>query len=309
MQPIRSLFTSLVLLSTIAAQSDGMPVDPITQIRRVYTDLLAQREKDDKEIDAVVEKAKAAASEDRVALMKKADKMRRDAKKATEEFFAAFKRVDWKKLDQEEDAPLLREGLTDAISDYSDPERAVLACRTFLSSFPDDGATIYLRSKFLPVALIVCDQPDEAVKTLREALPAMRDHEPPINQSHITNTMMLLGDLLSVRGDVEGAKKIFEEMEKSGDRAGADWGALRLKAVGQPAPEIASEQWVGGDARTLESLKGKVVMLGFFASHSSSMIRPSPQSEVHAPPPSAPGSTSCRCRRRPCLPAPKAHCP
>jgi thiol-disulfide isomerase/thioredoxin len=75
--------------------------------------------------------------------------------------------------------------------------------------------------------------------------------------------------------ETEYAEKIFALIQATGsavekrmanaDRVQIRDLAVQVKLVGQPAPEIAVAQWIGGDPVSLADLRGQVVLLEFWA--------------------------------------------
>jgi thiol-disulfide isomerase/thioredoxin len=78
-----------------------------------------------------------------------------------------------------------------------------------------------------------------------------------------------LAEIELQKRNVEAAKKILQEGLKTftGEKdAKSLQSALRqLEFIGRPAPAIAAEHWLNGDPLRLDSLKGKVVIIDFWA--------------------------------------------
>ncbi len=83
---------------------------------------------------------------------------------------------------------------------------------------------------------------------------------------------MMYENLASVskeRGDIANSIKILEEaltkMENPRAKSSIEGALKQIKLLNQPAPEIEAELWANSDALTLASLKGKVVLVDFWA--------------------------------------------
>jgi thiol-disulfide isomerase/thioredoxin len=71
----------------------------------------------------------------------------------------------------------------------------------------------------------------------------------------------------SVESDDVNFNRIRENFAKNAERMSKSIESARalVKMIGQPAPAIDPMEWVNGEPETLESLKGKVVLLDFWA--------------------------------------------
>jgi thiol-disulfide isomerase/thioredoxin len=81
--------------------------------------------------------------------------------------------------------------------------------------------------------------------------------------------VMNLANLEMKQRKIDQAKKILQDgLKVVTDPAGTKWlrSALRqLEFIGKPAPAIAAESWLNTDPLTLDALKGKVVIIDFWA--------------------------------------------
>jgi thiol-disulfide isomerase/thioredoxin len=71
----------------------------------------------------------------------------------------------------------------------------------------------------------------------------------------------------TIESDDANLNRIRENFAKNAERMSKSIESARalLKMIGQPAPAIDPMEWVNGEPETLESLKGKVVLLDFWA--------------------------------------------
>ena len=126
---------------------------------------------------------------------------------------------------------------------------------------------------------------DRAVATLEAALDEARQDEEHGYKTRFVLAMMLPQYHLS-NGSISQALQLLEtEVAFAGERLKAvkatgtteqkqyanrvfvelrDY-RTRLKLLGQPAPEISVKEWISGEPATLQSLRGQVVLLEFWA--------------------------------------------
>jgi len=71
----------------------------------------------------------------------------------------------------------------------------------------------------------------------------------------------------TIESDDANLNRIRENFAKNAERMSKSIASARalLRMIGQPAPAIDPMEWVNGEPETLESLKGKVVLLDFWA--------------------------------------------
>jgi thiol-disulfide isomerase/thioredoxin len=74
-----------------------------------------------------------------------------------------------------------------------------------------------------------------------------------------------IGDLLIAKGNVEEGLAQYKKIVEGGNARMKDYANQRMQLVGKPAPDIVSKQWIGGEAKSLSDLKGKVVVVDFWA--------------------------------------------
>lgn len=112
--------------------------------------------------------------------------------------------------------------------------------------------------------LMQTDDLDGALKTFRAAEAGLPRNE----EFYQTMMMFTMGGDPKVRR--EYSEKIlaadlsaFPSMARA--KTGVQDGLNQLDLIGKPAPAISAPEWVNGEAMTLESLKGKVVVIDFWA--------------------------------------------
>ena len=264
MQFVRVVFAPLLFASVLAAQAADAQADEQTKkVRAAYHDFVDQRDNGAQKLKDLTERMKALPvnSKERSDLVQEAEKIRRESKAPSAPFLEEFRKADWTKFDPKADESLLREGLTGVSRDRADPQKAIAAGREYLLRWSTDRVAAALRSHYLPMALLALDKPDEAAGFLREAADG--------GQGAVKAAALLsLGDLTAVRGDATGAAKVYAEVDQAGDKNSKEFAALRSAVVGKPAPELDSKVWIGAEPTPLSRMKGKVVMLGFWATWS-----------------------------------------
>ena len=182
------------------------------------------------------------------------------------ELFAA---ADWNALDPVKDRELLGGGLLTAGRDAlerGDGKTAVRAFEMVLSKLGKEPFAPAVGVRHLPAAYVLAGEASKAVARW-DACAA--DPDPGV--AALAN--LLLGDLRCALGDLAAAKTAWKKAADAkvtdpakdpaaGPKADA---VLRLALVGNPAPEIESNSWFGGEKSTLSRQKGKVVVLEFFS--------------------------------------------
>jgi len=87
-----------------------------------------------------------------------------------------------------------------------------------------------------------------------------------IDKTPATGTTKLsLGDILAAQGNIEGALALYKQVVEQKDQRSSRYANQRLALVGKPAPDIDSKTWIGGQAKSLSAMKGKVVVIDFWA--------------------------------------------
>lgn len=76
---------------------------------------------------------------------------------------------------------------------------------------------------------------------------------------------LAIGDILAAQGKVEAARKEYEVLAEGKDQRYKAYAEQKLQLVGKAAPDIVSDQWIGGESKRLSQLKGKVVVIDFWA--------------------------------------------
>lgn len=77
-------------------------------------------------------------------------------------------------------------------------------------------------------------------------------------------SQLTFGDILAVQGKVDEARKAYEAVADGSNEQYQRYAAQRL-LIGKDAPEIKSDKWIGAEAQNLSQLKGKVVVVDFWA--------------------------------------------
>ncbi len=256
---MRSLFFVcggiVLLLSPVLAQAPTL--DQVRELHAAYAKARAAT-------NAELAEARNAArgsergSEEQKQLMAKLAEGRKKLQPVQEAAFAAFAKCDWTQFDVAKDGDLLKECLPALIRESKEPAAAVKAGEFFLANFSSEPSAAQVRSNLLPMAMLSAGDLDGARAMLKEAIKAA-DGQPKVR------TMLTYGDVLAVCGDTDAARKAYEEANGLADKTTRDNVTLRLELIGKPAPAIDSKVWVGGDAKPLSAMKGKVVLVDFWA--------------------------------------------
>jgi thiol-disulfide isomerase/thioredoxin len=173
-------------------------------------------------------------------------------------FAEAFAASDWQKLDPKADAQILKDGLPGLVRDHDKPAAAVAAGRFYLQHFGDDRAADNVRSNALPMALVAAGNVGEATQLLEEAAGKAEGGSKAM-------LLLTLGDIAAATGDPASAAKKYEEADAAADERTKGYVTLRKELIGKPAPDIDSKNWIGGEAKPLSAMKGKVVLVDFWA--------------------------------------------
>jgi thiol-disulfide isomerase/thioredoxin len=249
-----------VLCSWSTAQRAVEASSPVAAVEQAFAKLTAV----DKEVGEALRplqaklRDKEITDEQRAQLMKEMSELRqrgREPRKAFDEMFAA---ADWKAFDKERHADLLKSGLQTQTRNSKSPQLAVEACRRFLEWFPDDRAAEGIRGHSLPNALLGVGNFDEARKVLTDLASSAEGGAK-------ARALLTIGDIAAATGDLDEAKRQYDAAEAAADERTMSYVTLRKELVGKPAPDIDSKTWVGGKASPLSGLRGKVVVVDFWA--------------------------------------------
>ena len=244
-----------LLLSPAFAQAPTLD-----QVRELHAAYAKAREAAKTEMADAMKAARGAekGSDEQKQLMAKITDIRKQVQSTQEAAFASFAKCEWTKFDVAKDGDLLKDCLPELVRDASDPKAAVKAGEFFLANFASDPAAGAMRGNALPMAMLAAGQFDGAKAMLKDAADAAEG-------SGKVRTMLTYGDVLAVGGDLEGARKVYAEAGDLADKNTKDYVTLRLELIGKPAPDIDSKTWVGGEAKPLSAMKGKVVLVDFWA--------------------------------------------
>ena len=190
-------------------------------------------------------------------------------KVASDTFVDAMVKAGVDSFDAEKDAALLEVGLLSLAGKKGeeDPKAAVEIYELFLKKLPKANSAPFVRTSYLPNALMSSGDFDAAAKRIGElAKEGDEKYAPSLN--------MMLGDIKAIQGDIEGAQKIYAEVAKSipeklerNDPRGSVKRYIdpKIALIGKQAPEIDSKTWLGGEAQPLSKLKGTVVLIDVWA--------------------------------------------
>jgi thiol-disulfide isomerase/thioredoxin len=228
--------------------------DKMAELQAKYAAATTDEEK--KAIGAEITKARGEMTKETTPLQKAS----RDASTA---FNTAFGATDWDKWDLKANRAVVEDGLKGypmgAKTRDERNDRAVKAAEWAMKKLGECAATSSLVAGGYADA-INAKEKDKAVvlKKLKEVSKFVKGED-------IAGFNADVGDLQLLSGDIEGAMATF----KAGRAAQKDDknSAIKQRAdlIGKVAPEINSKVWLGGEAKPLSALKGKVVVMDFFA--------------------------------------------
>lgn len=249
----------LILVAPLAVCQDKPAAD--ASLKKAYSDYKAATERYTADSKAAQPKLrdKSLAEDQRQKLSAELSASRKLVSKSLESFDAAFRKSDWKKIEAKDDEELLKQGLKGIVSSDEAPDTVLAACDAMATRFPDDPSVKSARLHAIPNAYLSLGKPDEARKSI-DAVAQASD----VDASTKSRALIALGDLAAAEGDAAAAVAKYEEAAKA-DPKNSRYTDLRLALVGKQAPEIDSKQWIGGDAKPLSALKGKVVLVDFWA--------------------------------------------
>lgn len=260
----RFQFACAALLALTAPAFAQEPADAATSkvasVRSLFEAYETANEKAREEMAPLQEELRKAerGSEAQREIAARMSEIRRQTAEPLERFQEALAKVDLAQFDPKADAALLKFGLPMLARDLEHPDRAVAAGRYYLEHFGDERMAEQVRQHVLPNALIASGNVDEATMLLEKAL----EDSTGAAKARI---LLTLGDLRAAMGDIALARKRYEEAAGIADERTMRYVTLRQELIGKPAPDIASDQWIGAEASSLSAQKGKVVLVDFWA--------------------------------------------
>jgi thiol-disulfide isomerase/thioredoxin len=273
MRVSRSRLVVPVLVASISLAAAPALADDAADVRAKWAAFDAATKAQGKALEAISELHKGgppSTDEGKAALAErqKTFNAAKEARLAAErEFRGAFEGGDWAAWDPATDAALMESGLLGILSGAVEKGDAATATKVgdlfqkkLPSATPTTGAVPYLVFR----AVLQGESP-EAALAREDALAAS------ITDGRMRAQLRLLGgDIRAALGRTEDAIKTWTAVQASisGDpkaKALEPGIAMRLNLIGQPAPDIASSVFEGGAPRSLASLKGKVVVVDFWA--------------------------------------------
>jgi thiol-disulfide isomerase/thioredoxin len=173
-----------------------------------------------------------------------------------------------KKLDalRTKKSPLLAESRLYQAKILTETEKVALA----VPIFKEIEAKLQRTEDFFAVAIaLALEAPDDMVKReYSRKILAAADLPKKFIEYRVEMVMNLANLEVKLR-KIEQAKKILQEgITAYPDADSAKWLRSALKQldfIGQPAPAIAAENWINTEPLTLDALKGKVVIIDFWA--------------------------------------------
>lgn len=132
----------------------------------------------------------------------------------------------------------------------------------------------------MPYAHLASGNADKAIAALEAVLNAPKAAEPAASEGAtaeasagrrainpnqgLGQAQLLLGDIHAASGNFDKAIACYEDAGKR-DKSVERYVTLRTALTGKPAPNIDSKTWLGAEANSLAGLKGKVVLVDFWA--------------------------------------------
>lgn len=245
----------LALLVPAIAQDAGL--DSVRALHAAFAKVEAENGEASKELMAEMQKLKKGSPE-QMKVAQQITALRAKQTEAHKQLTEAFGKCDWKAFDAQKDAAVLKTCLPMVARDTEKADNAVAAGKRYLELFGDEPMAQMIRVNALPTALMASGKPAEARQLLVEAAAKA---EGPAKAS----ALVKIGDFTAAEGDTKGAVKTYEEALAVADERGKKSVELRLSLIGKPAPDIDSKTWVGGEAKALSAMKGKVVLVDFWA--------------------------------------------
>jgi thiol-disulfide isomerase/thioredoxin len=122
---------------------------------------------------------------------------------------------------------------------------------------------------FEVVIALALEAPDDMVKREYSRKILAASDLPKKFAEYRVEMVMNLANLEVKLRKIDQAKKILQDgLKEIGDADSTKWlrsALTQLDFIGLPAPAIAAENWINSDPLTLSSLKGKVVIIDFWA--------------------------------------------
>jgi thiol-disulfide isomerase/thioredoxin len=249
-----------VLVGVLSAQgATDASASKLDAVRALHTEVVKTREAMEAETKPLIDQLRKLDrnSPEMKELQAKMAELRSKPMAAHKAFATAFEGSTWTGFDPKADAALLKDGLPALVRDLHKPAAAVAAGKYFLEHFGDERIAQMIRNTALPMAMIANDDVAGATAALEAAA--------AVDSPAKARSLLTLGDLRAAQGDVEGAKARYEEAAKVASEQDMSYVTLRQKLIGETAPDIDSPSWIGGDAKALSGLKGKVVLVDFWA--------------------------------------------
>ena len=246
----------LSVATTLCAQ-DAKKLDQVRTLHATYVKAQDAAQEVMKDLSPKLRAAERGSDEQK-KLMEQMTAARQQAIAPHKEFTAAFLASDWRGFDAKKDAALLKEGLPEIIDDLKKPEVAISAAQYYLQHFGDDRRADSIRTHSMPMALLAAGKAGDACTMLEEAAGKAEG-------AAKARILLTIGDIAAASGNVESAKQNYADAEAAADERTMGYVTLRKELIGKPAPDIASQQWIGADAKPLSGLKGNVVLVDFWA--------------------------------------------
>lgn len=276
-----SLAIALLLGGSLAAQQP----ETLAALQQAHAAFKAANEAMAKEMQALRPKMadRNLPAEERKAVSDALAAARKPVETASEALRVAFAAADWQKLDATKHGDLLKDGLRLQINDkHTAPEQVVTGAEWFLQHFGSDPMAMAIKMRNLPNAYLASGKVDKAIATLEAVVnpPKTADAEKATGDTAEASTggrarlnssvqdaaqaLITLGDIHAANGDLQKAMACYETAV-SRDKSVERYATLRISLTGKPAPNIESNTWLGGDAKSLAGLKGKIVLVDFWA--------------------------------------------
>ena len=173
-----------------------------------------------------------------------------------------------KKLDalRTKKSPLLAESRLYQAKILTETEKVAMAVPIFKEI---EGALQRTEDFFAVAIALALEAPDDMVKREYSRKVIAATDLPKKFADYRMQMVMNLADLEVKLRKIEQAKKILQEgINANPDDGNTKWLRSALKQldfINQPAPAVAAENWLNSEPLALEALKGKVVIIDFWA--------------------------------------------